>query len=126
MIEIKVADGVTLQLQQPSAILEMLTGEDRVMLIEQLSCHDEVIKHVWSQIKEHYGMTENGFSGWESCGDYKYTGGGSVINIAQYEIARSASELSAKTINKQAEIIKSRDAEINKLKQLINPVYRDI
>jgi len=42
-------------------IHDVMTGEDRELMIESLSCHDEIINHVVCQLVE--GYTENGFSG---------------------------------------------------------------
>lgn len=42
-------------------LLSSLTGEDRIAAIDDLSCDDEIIKHVTDQLLE--GWTEDGSSG---------------------------------------------------------------
>ena len=73
-------------------LLSSLSHEQEQELIEKLSCSDAVIKHVADQISQ--GSTENGHSGWESCGGVATT----PLSIAIRTCAKSSSELARKEI----------------------------
>ena len=94
MIKLKINESVSVNIDEPNALLELMTGDDLVKLIESLSCHDAVIEHVVSQISSLYGCTENGNSGWSggvlsSC----------LIDKVRLEISKGSSEMADKTIS---------------------------
>lgn len=110
MIELKVNDNVKVCISEPNELLELMTGEDKLQLIESLSCHDEVIEHVIDQVTHLYGVTENGNSGWSSG-----VIGSCVLDKARNKIAESASELSLDTITNLKDIIKKKEELIARL-----------
>ncbi len=76
-----------------NAVLEALSLEDKISIMDRLSCDDEVIAHVTSQLLD--GYTENG-----SCG---YTRGGRAepftpLDKARREIALRSGEVAKKEI----------------------------
>jgi hypothetical protein len=54
-------NGITVIFDEPNTLLEAMTDEAKIELIESLSCHEAVIKHVADQLI--HGCTENGHSG---------------------------------------------------------------
>ncbi len=115
MIELKVNNNVIINISEPNELLELMTGDDKVQLIESLSCHDEVIEHVVSQISSLYGCTENGNSGWSSS-----VRGTCVLDKARMEIAKSSSELARDIIKKLELDLTRKDNEINELYKKID------
>lgn len=75
-------------------MIEKLPDEEKVELIEALSCEDAIIKHVMDQVLD--TCTENGWHGAKS-------GGGSVevyspLDVARRRIAEGASKVSEEQI----------------------------
>jgi len=103
-------------------LLSSLSGDQEKQLIEQLSCSDEIIKHVSDQII--HGLTEGCFSGYESTGHEATT----PLSIARREFCKISSELSRKEIEKLerscAYLKKSKDEWINKYHNLKDKVSR--
>lgn len=54
--------GISVTFNEPNDLIELMTDEDKLELIESLSCHEAVIKHVADHLI--HGSTENGNSGW--------------------------------------------------------------
>lgn len=119
MINLKL-NGITLQLDDATALIDLMTAEDRSQVIESLSCYDDVIKHVADQISLPYGCTEGGCSGSTRCGPEIYAGKGTPLDLARYEVARTSSDSAAQYIDRQAEIILTQKAEIEKLQSTIH------
>lgn len=115
MINVKL-NGITLQFDDATALIDLMTPEDRAEVIESLSCYDDVIKHVADQISRPHGFTENGFSGSSRCGWERLTGNGTVLDNARYQVATSASEASQKVIEDQARIITNQSEELERLR----------
>ncbi|MRT01915.1 hypothetical protein [Ewingella americana] len=115
MINVKL-NGITLQFDDATALIDLMTPEDRAEVIESISCYDDVIKHVADQISQPHGYTENGFSGSSRCGVERITGNGTVLDNARYQVAASASESSQKVIEEQAKIITNQSEEIERLR----------
>lgn len=124
MINLKL-NGITLQFDDATALIDLMTAEDRAQVIESMSCYDDVVKHVADQICSPHGWTENGFSGSSRCGEDKYAGEGTALDKARYQVAMSASESAAEYMASQAEIIINQKKQIDvldsKLNQLQNP-----
>ena len=114
MIELKVNDNVIINISEPNELLELMTGDDKVQLVESLSCHDAVIEHVVSQISSLYGCTENGNSGW-SGGAL----GSCLLDKVRMKIAESSSELAGDTI-------KSLKRDLERKDKTISELYREI
>lgn len=118
MISIKVS-GITLQFDDATALIDLMNAEDRAEVIESLSCYDDVIKHVAGQISHPYGGTENGFSGSSRCDIERFTGDGTVLDNARYQVALSSGEAAASVIESQARMLTSQKAELDKLQDEI-------
>lgn len=115
MVNVKL-NGITLQFDDATVLIDLMTPEDRAELIESLSCYDDVIKHVADQISHPHGGTENGFSGSSRCGVGRLTGNGTVLDNARYQVATSSGEASQKVIEEQARIITNQNEEIERLR----------
>ncbi len=113
-IEIKASSGITITLNDASSLIDLMSDEDRVEIIESLSCYDNVIKHVADQISSLYGMTENGFSGSQICGYERLCGEGTVLDKARYQVALSAQESNSELINQQSDAIKRLEERLSK------------
>jgi hypothetical protein len=106
-----VESGNTFKLQlDPYEILhDIMTGEQRQLLIESLSCSDDVIGHVAEQLVD--GYTYNGFSGRWS------TGRNTALQQARQKIAEN-SDYSVKNT------IKDMESHIKSLEDMLQ-WYRD-
>lgn len=119
MITVKMS-GITLQFDDATALINLMSPEDRAEVIESLSCYDDVIQHVVNQIAGPHGWTENGFSGSSRCGSERYTGEGTPLDKARYQVAKSSSASAEEFMQAQAEVIKIQNTEIYRLQ---NEVY---
>ncbi len=73
--------------------LEDMTADERVALIEALSCEEAILKHVLDQVID--GHTESWFHGYKSSGDITpYT----AIGAARRRIAEASSQIAADEI----------------------------
>ena len=111
-------NGITIEISD-SDFLSMLSDDDKVDLIEIMSCEDVVIKHVFDQISQLNGMTENGFSGSSRCGGSRLTGEGTVLDIARMWVAKSANVIANDVIEAQASAMKGLREENNNLRERI-------
>lgn len=114
-IEIKSSHGITISLNDFSSLVELMSGEQQVELIETLSCYDAVIKHVTEQIIDIYGMTENGLSGSSLCGHEKFSGKGTVLDKARLAIAMASGEVSRQVIETQARNLNELQSRLNQV-----------
>ena len=73
--------------------LEHLPKEEKIKLIETLSCNEEIIKHVADQLID--GFTENVYSGADNSGEVTPT---CQLNIQRRRIAEMAGEVAKKEI----------------------------
>ena len=73
-------------------LLSSLSGEQEQQLIEQLSCSNTIIKHVSDQII--HGLTEGGYSGWESSGHEPTT----PLSVAKREVSKASGDIARDTI----------------------------
>lgn len=112
-IEIKASHGITITLNSMSELVDLMSDEQQLELIETLSCYDSVIKHVADQISNAHGMTENGYSGSSVCSYGRYAGSGTVLDKARYEVAKSASDSARRLIESQAQSIKQLQASLD-------------
>lgn len=127
MIRIDCKNGMVIELLDATALIDLMSDDDRMQTIESLSCYDNVINHVVEQIGTLYGCTENGCAGSHLCDDKAYAGGGTALDNARYQLALSAGGIAKQTIERQSEIIKSQQQdmsilndEIFKLKKQLN------
>ena len=114
-IELK-AGNVTVFLTGPNDILEIMSDDDKISLIESLSCYDAIVKHVSDQLV--YSSTENGNFGSMNCHWDKENG--TPLDKIRNVIAKSSSELSKKRIeylDKECERLN------NKYQKLLNNQY---
>jgi len=75
------------------SLLESMSDESKLILIETLSCEKAIIKHVSDQILD--GFTENVYSGGSGYGEIDHL---SPLDEARRRVAKGASELSEKII----------------------------
>lgn len=103
-------------------LLSSLSGEQESQLIEQLSCSDSIIKHVSDQII--HGLTDNGYSGFTSCGHQATT----PLSLAIRNVSKASSNLSKKEIKKLERCLstseKSKNEWMNKYYDLKDKVSR--
>lgn len=115
MIKLMVNSNVSVNISEPNELLELMTGDDKIQLIESLSCHDEVIQHVVDQISHLHGCTENGHSGWSS-----KVMGSTVLDKARADIAISSSKLAEDAIKSLQDTIKRNELQITELYAKLN------
>ena len=91
------------------ALLDNMTDEERLDLIDTLSCSDVVIKHVADQIIT--GYTDYGSCGWKGHTESPYT----PLDKATRQVAENSSEIAKEEIQDLMRMIKSRDKTIKEL-----------
>lgn len=77
-------------------LLEHIPTEDKLELIEELACEDDIIKHVADQIVE--GFTENDNRGSRSYPPYPYTQHSCPLDVAIRRIAKAANDIAKQEI----------------------------
>jgi len=77
-----------------SSLLESMSDESKIILIETLSCESAIIKHVADQILT--GWTENSYCGASGYGEVNHL---SPLDEARRKVAKGASEVSEKIIS---------------------------
>jgi len=68
-----------------SSLFDLMSGEEKVKLIESLSCEDAIIKHVADQLLDKW--TENSYCGSTGWGESQPR---TPIDVARREIAKRA------------------------------------
>lgn len=97
---------ITIEFSPYDIIHDLMSGEERQLLIESLSCHDEIINHVVEQLIDNY--TYNGFSG-KWC-----TSRIGAIQVAKERIAKEAiGNCYSKTLQDMEVQIKSLQSTID-------------
>lgn len=90
--------------------LQEAKGEQRLELIETLSCQEDIIRHVTDQVV--HGCTENGYSGGE---DYKLSSDlekSCAITRARRLIAQNTDEVSKGIIERLEKTIEEKEKEL--------------
>lgn len=105
-IEIKASNGITVTLNDFSSLIDLMSDEQQLELIETLSCYDAVLKHVTDQIIDLNGITENGYGGSSLCGHEKHAGNGTALDKARYAVACGAGDVSRQLIEAQSRNLK--------------------
>jgi hypothetical protein len=77
-----------------SSLLESMSDESKIILIETLSCERAIIKHVADQILD--GFTENVYSGSSGYGEIDHL---SPLDEARRRVAKGANKVSEKIIS---------------------------
>lgn len=80
------------------SILETLTEQEKLNLIEELSCEETIIKHVSDQLLN--GWTENGYYGGQLCSPPTDDIIGTALDNARRRIALGAGDVSKSEIKK--------------------------
>lgn len=124
MISLTTKEGITVGFPDVCVLIESISDDEKIKLIESLSCYDAVLGHVVNQISNLYGSTENGCSGSTRCGNSSIIGNGTILDKARYEIAKSASEVAEQVISRQAREISRLNAEIEKLNNEKRGVFK--
>ena len=70
-MKLEINSYMSIEVTEPNELLELMSDDEQIELIESLSCRESVIKHVSDQLI--HGCTENGHSGWMSYGESPQT-----------------------------------------------------
>ena len=109
-MKLKINNYLEINVSEPNELIELMSPEEKLQLIESLSCHDEVIEHVVNQISEIHGRTENGNHGGTSG-----VLGSSQIDKARIDIAIKSSEMASNIINDLKKEIDRKNDQISEL-----------
>ena len=101
-MNVKINDTVSITIDHPEDLVQLMTDEDKVDLITSLSCHDAVIDHVAQQIA--FGMTEDGSFGSITYSDTPST----PLDKARRLVAENSSDVAKKEIAKLVDLIESQ------------------
>ena len=108
MVTVKIVEDVygsmKMQLDPYEILHDVLTGEQRQLLIESLSCHEEIIGNVAELLID--GYTYNGFSG-EWCSSRN-----TALQQAKQKIAENSSDAVERTIADMDSRIKSLENDL--------------
>lgn len=104
-MKVEIKDGkITID---PIDLLSELRGEDKLTLIEALSCESEVIKNVSDQII--HGCTENGWHGSISFGSEPST----ALSKAIRQVTESSSDVAKAEIKKLKRLVEDSEESKN-------------
>ena len=92
---------MSIEVTEPNELLELMSDNEKVELIESLSCHESVIKHVADQLI--HGCTENGRSGSMTYGESPQT----ATQLAVREIIENVNSLAYQEIQRPERLVKS-------------------
>lgn len=96
-------------------LLRLVKDEEKVRLIEDLSCDEAIIKHVADQILD--GFTENIYSGAEECGASHNPF--CALDKARREISKRSSQIAKMEIEKLEKALKQTKDELYQLREKI-------
>ena len=103
-------------------LFDNMSDENKLSLVERLSCEDVIIKHVTDQIFE--GLTENGYGGSELCDQQRL---GTPLQDARERVRKEGNRLLVKELSRLRRELENRrgymDAGWNKYHELYNKVY---
>ena len=88
-------------------LLSAMTGDERVFLVDTLSCQEDVIRHVCAQIVD--GYTEDGSAGATSYSAVPHT----ALDAVKRRIAESASDIAKDEIAKLTRLVESSEKRAN-------------
>jgi hypothetical protein len=104
-------------------MLQSLEGEDRLAAIDDLSCNDEIIKHVTDQLLD--GWTEGGSSGSSYFPSRADVDRETPLCAARRRIANGANEVAKAEIERLCRTINFyEEAEAKRLKEAQEEFYR--
>lgn len=96
-------------------LLRLTKDEEKVKLIEDLSCDEAIIKHVADQILDRW--TENGYGGARECGASPNPF--CALDKARREVSKRSSEIAKETIESLEKSLKETKDELHKLREEI-------
>lgn len=97
-------------------LIEYMPMEDKLKLIESLSCDEEVIKHVIDQVLD--GCTENGSCGGKYCTAHADPTRG--LDFACRQVALRAGETAVSEIKRLQDAVRSKDKELEDYRKLLD------
>lgn len=104
----------------PIDFLSKMKGDDKIILIEALSCEDEIIQHVSDQII--HGCTENGWYGGKS-----FEGEASTpLDKAVRAVSEKSSDIAKKEIAKLKRIVKAKEDSAQRAWDKFNKLNAEI
>lgn len=99
-MKLQINNSVSIEITEPNELIELMSDDEKLELIESLSCHEAVIKHVADQLI--HGCTENGHSG-----SYCYTETPSTaMQIAVRELIENINTLACDEIKRLEKMVK--------------------
>lgn len=101
-------------------VIERLSKEDKLRLVETLSCNDELIKHVADQLID--GFTENVYCG---SGGVAKAEPFTQLDIQRRRIALNAGEVAKKEIEDMQRALKQAEDGENKYRDMYYALYHD-
>lgn len=100
-MKLQINNSVSIEITEPNELIELMSDDEKLELIESLSCHEAVIKHVADQLI--HGCTENGNSG-----SYSYTETPSTARqIAMRELIENINTLACNEIKRLEDMVKT-------------------
>jgi hypothetical protein len=103
-MKITISDNFSMHFSEPNELLELIDEEDRIQLLQSLSCHESIFVHVADQIIN--GCTEDGYSNY--IGEAKSTPNTS-LQLAVRRIAKNASKIADDQIVELEEKLKAME-----------------
>ena len=95
------------------SMLELVSAEDKIMMIESLSCDDDIIKHVADQIMGRW--TENGYSGGSCCTPSPNPPEWDALDRAWRNVAKASGEVAKREIERLEDALKSANERNQRL-----------
>jgi hypothetical protein len=103
------------------SLLESVSPETKLEMIESLSCDDHIIKHVADQIIDRW--TESSYSGGSSCTIPADASRGCPLDEAWRRVARASGDVAKMEIERLERGLAQRDKQIADLHEELRKVY---
>ena len=100
-MKLEINSYMSIEVSEPNELLELMSDDEKLELIESLSCRESVIKHVADQLI--HGCTENGHSGWKSYGESPDT----ATQLAIRSLIENINSLAYQEIQRLESLVKS-------------------
>lgn len=105
-MKLQVTPYLSIDLTEPSELIELISDEDKLHFMQSLSCDDIIIKHVADQLV--HGCTEDGYHG--SLGGGNTSEPSTPLDVAKREISKSYSDFVRKEITSLENELKRQEA----------------
>ena len=99
-MKLEINKYLSIEISDPNELIELMSDSEKVELIESLSCHESVIKHVADQLI--HGCTENEYHGTISYSESPST----ALQVAKRQLIENVNSLAYEEIKRLERLVK--------------------